>query len=187
MNRIDDARRFAEAAHAGQTRKGAGREPYVVHLEEVATLVARFGGSRAQVMAAWLHDTVEDQGVSPDELEARFGPEVAGLVRELTDDKALDKAERKRLQIAHAPDKSPAAALVKICDKLSNIRAVADTPPLHWPVARQAAYLDWANAVVAALPEVAGAARAAFAGQLVLSRAAVAVRAEAERRSAPSR
>lgn len=182
MTLIDHARGFAEAAHLFQTRKGAGQAPYVVHLEEVAALVARFGGDETAVAAAWLHDTVEDCRITFAEIEARFGPEVAGIVRELTDDKSLEKAERKRLQVVHAPGKSPAAALVKICDKLSNIRAVGETPPLHWDAARQAQYLDWAETVVALLPAVPDAARAAFAGQIALSRAAVTARCSAASR-----
>ncbi|WP_431300163.1 HD domain-containing protein [Tabrizicola sp. BL-A-41-H6] len=176
MSKVELARQFAEAAHSGQTRKGAGREPYINHVVEVATLVARFGGSEAQVMATWLHDTVEDCGVLPAEIAERFGDEVAALVVEMTDDKSLPKAERKELQVRNAPHKTDAAALIKICDKLSNIRAVGAAPPLHWPVERQMAYLDWADAVVSRLPGGADPVREAFADALALSRKAVAAR-----------
>lgn len=174
---IEQAKRFAETVHAGQTRKGAGAEPYTVHLEEVAGLVAGFGASEAAICAAWLHDTVEDCGVTQAEVAAQFGAKVAGIVMELTDDKALEKAERKRLQVINAPKKSAEAALVKICDKMSNIRAVGETPPVQWDMARQAAYLDWAEAVVSALPRVAEGAEAMFASRLKAARAAVATRA----------
>ena len=177
MTPIEAARAFAETEHQGQTRKGAAAEPYSVHLAEVATLVTRFGGSEAAICAAWLHDTVEDCQTAPETLARHFGAEVAALVVELTDDKSQPKARRKELQIAHAPHKSPEAALLKICDKLSNIRAVAETPPADWPQARRAAYLDWAEAVVAMLPAGADPARPAFAVQLAASRAAVASRA----------
>lgn len=170
---IEEARVFAEKAHAGQRRKGAAGEPYAVHLAEVAALVAGAGGGAEAVMAAWLHDTVEDCGVAPAELAARFGVAVAGIVAELTDDKALDKAERKRLQVVHAPGKSVDAALVKIADKLSNVRALRLSPPADWPVARQLAYIDWAETVVAALPAGADPLRPAFTVQLAASRAAV--------------
>lgn len=176
MSNVDMARQFAEVAHAGQTRKGAAKEPYIRHVAEVAALVAGFGGSSGQVMAAWLHDTVEDCGVLPEEVAELFGAEVAALVAEMTDDKALPKAERKQLQVDHAAHKSDAAALIKICDKLSNIRAVGTAPPVHWPVARQAAYLDWAEAVVVRLPSGADPARAAFAEALAGSRRLVAAR-----------
>ncbi|SIS69650.1 HD domain-containing protein [Phaeovulum vinaykumarii] len=170
---ITAARAFAEAAHAGQTRKGAAREPYVVHLEEVAGYVAGHGGSDVAVAAAWLHDTVEDCGVTPDEIAARFGPEVAAVVAELTDDKARPKAERKRLQEINAPGKSADAALVKACDKLSNLRALVESPPVHWDRARRHAYVDWAERVVAALPAAADPVRPALAAAVARARAAL--------------
>ena len=173
MSMIDKARRFAGTAHAGQTRKGAEGEPYVTHVAEVAASVAGFGGTEAQIVAAWLHDTVEDCGVTPGELVSIFGAEVAALVGELTDDKSLPKAERKRLQIEHAPHKTDAAALIKACDKLANIRAVGTSPPTHWPVARRMAYLDWAEAVVLRLPAGADPARVALAEALAQPRKSV--------------
>ena len=150
---------FARAAHAGQTRKGAAREPYALHLEEVADFVRRHGGDDIAVAAAWLHDTVEDCGVAPVALADAFGAEVTAVVAELTDDKSLPKAERKRLQEANARKKSPRAALVKLGDKASNIRAVGMSPPVHWDDARAAAYVDWALRVAAALPKGHDAAR----------------------------
>ena len=176
MTSIEEARQFAEAAHAGQTRKGASIEPYIGHVAEVAASVAAFGGSEAQVIAAWLHDTVEDCGVSLDEINERFGAGVAALVGEVTDDKSLPKAERKQLQVDHAPKKSDGAALIKICDKLSNIRAVGNAPPVHWPLARQLAYLDWAEAVVGRLPAGADPVREVFADALASSRRLVSAR-----------
>jgi len=176
MTTIDEARQFAETAHAGQTRKGAARLPYVTHLAEVAALVAEFGGSPVAIMAAWLHDTVEDCGTSPDEIALQFGPDVAWVVAQLTDDKSLPKAERKALQILHAPGKTHDAALVKICDKLSNVLAVGDAPAVHWDEARQVAYLDWAEQVVSALPGGAALARDRFAAALTRSRRMVADR-----------
>lgn len=167
------AEAFARKAHEGQVRRGAAAEPYAVHLAEVAALVARFGGTQEAVMAAWLHDTVEDCGVPLSELEALFGAQVAGFVAELTDDGALEKPERKRMQLVNAPGKSPEAALVKACDKLSNIRALEMSPPVDWPVERKSAYLDWAEQVVELLPAAADPARATFAQQLIRSRATI--------------
>lgn len=177
MTQIEQAQAFATRAHAGQTRKGAGAEPYTIHLAEVADLVARHGGNEVAISAAWLHDTVEDCDTTAADIETHFGAEVARIVAQLTDDKSLEKAERKRLQVVNAAKKLPEAALVKICDKLSNIRAVAETPPLHWPIERQLAYLDWAETVVAALPAGADPARASFNQQLAISRAQVRARA----------
>lgn len=171
MSTVEKARAFAKEAHQGQTRKGAGQEPYFIHLEEVAALVERFGGSDRAIMAAWLHDTVEDCGVAPETIAALFGADVAGFVAELTDDKSLPKPERKRPQRVNAPGKSPEAALVKLCDKLSKVRAVGETPPVHWPKERRLAYIDWAAEVVAALPEtVSDEARSAFAQTLSRTR-----------------
>jgi GTP diphosphokinase / guanosine-3',5'-bis(diphosphate) 3'-diphosphatase len=140
---------FAARQHAKQRRKGEAAEPYVNHLTEVALLVAEAteGKDPVAVMAAVLHDTVEDTGLSSAELAAAFGPEVAALVAEVTDDKSLEKAERKRLQIEHAPHISPQAKLVKMADKISNLRAIRSSPP-PWDDARKRAYLDWARQVV---------------------------------------
>ncbi|WP_372840110.1 HD domain-containing protein [Phaeovulum sp.] len=174
MSLIDTARQFAEIAHAGQTRKGPEAAPYTDHLAEVAALVAQFGGSEVAVSAAWLHDTVEDCQTAPEDLRALFGAAVAALVLELTDDKSLPKERRKALQVENAPHKSPEAALVKICDKISNIRAVGEAPPVGWSAERRLAYLDWAESVVLRLPAGADPARAVFAAQLAASRRAVA-------------
>ena len=171
---IAKAQRFAETSHHGQTRKGAGAEPYVVHLAEVAEFVARFGGTETAIIAAWLHDTVEDCAIRRDDIAAAFGEAVASVVMELTDDKSLPKAERKRLQIVNAPHKSPEAALVKLCDKMSNVRAVGMNPPLHWPLERKWAYVDWAVAVTDALPTTLSLnARAAFAATVQATREAL--------------
>ena len=173
MTTIEQARQFAEIAHAGQTRKSAAAEPYITHLQEVAADVTRFSGSHEAIMAAWLHDTIEDCGVTRAQIATAFGERVAGFVCELTDDKSLPKAERKHLQIVKAPGKSPEAALVKLCDKMSNVRAVGMNPPDHWPLQRKVAYVDWAVAVVDALPGVPQAASEAFEGVVRATRAAL--------------
>lgn len=173
MNLIEKARRFAEQSHAGQRRMGAAGEAYITHVAEVAEEVARFGGSPTAVAAAWLHDTVEDCGVTSQTIEQEFGPVVAALVAEMTDDKALDKAQRKQLQVEKAPHKSDTAALIKICDKLSNVRSVGHSPPVHWSRERQLAYLDWAAAVVLRLPAGADPVRETFSAALAGSRVRV--------------
>lgn len=148
--------RAADAAaqwHVHQRRKGAAQEPYINHLLEVASLVAdaTHGRDPELVIAALLHDAVEDQEV-PSELIAReFGHRVAALVAEVTDDKSLDKAERKRLQVAHAHQKSDAAKIIKLADKTSNVRAIAFAPSPDWSIKRRLEYIDWAKKVVAAL------------------------------------
>lgn len=176
MDLVIRARDFARAKHEGQFRKGAAREPYEAHLAEVAALVAGFGGAPEVVAAAWLHDTVEDCGVPLAEIVSRFGPIVAGIVAEVTDDKALEKHARKRAQVSNAPKKSPGGALVKICDKISNIRAVADSPAEDWDVARQREYLRWSAEVVAGLPEAADVAQRLFETELARAEGLVAIR-----------
>ena len=98
--------------------------------------------------AALLHDTVEDTATTHEELAEAFGARIARIVAEVTDDKLLPKAERKRLQVEHAATLSPEAKLVKLADKTCNLRDVAVRPPAHWDLARRREYFDWAKRVV---------------------------------------
>jgi guanosine-3',5'-bis(diphosphate) 3'-pyrophosphohydrolase len=141
---------FAAEKHKNQPRKNAGGTPYINHPLAVAELLANEGGvdDVTVLVAAVLHDTIEDTSTTRDELEHLFGPEVAGVVAEVTDDKSVPKAERKRRQVEHAPHLSPAAKLVKLADKISNVRDVADDPPKDWPLARRQEYFSWAKSVV---------------------------------------
>lgn len=142
---------FAARKHAGQRRKGAALEPYINHLAEVALLLSEAtGGLEPELIAAgWLHDTLEDTGTPEAELEAHFGAIVCSIVAEVTDDKSLPKAERKRLQLEHAPLKSTEARLLKIADKTSNLRSLASSPPADWAARRRIDYVSWAETVVA--------------------------------------
>ena len=144
---------FAAGQHADQRRKGDAAEPYVNHLAEVAGLVAEAtGGSDTNlVAAAFLHDVVEDTGVTLAQVTEMFGEDVAALVGEATDDMSLPKAERKRLQIVHAPTLSPRAKRLKLADKISNLRDLAASPPKDWDDERRRAYVDWAREVAAGL------------------------------------
>ena len=137
--------------HTDQRRKGAAQEPYINHLLEVAHLVteATAGLDPNLAIAALLHDTIEDCGITEAEITDRFGPDVAALVAAVTDDKSLPKAERKRLQIAHAPKTSDRAKILKLADKTSNLRAMKASPPANWPPERKREYVAWARAVVA--------------------------------------
>ncbi len=142
---------FAAEKHSAQKRKGAAAEPYVNHLLEVARLVstALAHSDTNLVMAALLHDTIEDAGVTMAELAERFGSDVAELVAEVTDDKALKKDERKRLQIANAPHKSVRAQAIKLADKISNLRSILNSPPADWSLQRKREYFAWAKQVAA--------------------------------------
>jgi (p)ppGpp synthase/HD superfamily hydrolase len=148
------AANFAAQKHSVQRRKGAAAEPYINHLLEVAELVSSALSlpDTNLVIAALLHDTIEDSGVTKEELTEAFGSDVAELVVELTDDKTLPKAERKRLQILDAPKKSVRAQVIKVADKISNVRSILSSPPVDWSAQRRREYFDWAKQVVDALP-----------------------------------
>ncbi|MEO8427847.1 MAG: HD domain-containing protein [Bryobacteraceae bacterium] len=164
IQQILAAASFAAKKHSAQKRKGKLGEPYVNHVLEVAELVA---GALAEpdsklVVAALLHDTVEDTDTSHQELEEYFGRDVAALVAELTDNKALPKSERKRLQIVNAPKKSERAAMIKLADKISNLRSILASPPVDWNWARKKEYFDWAKQVVDGLTSANPVLKAEF-------------------------
>ncbi len=140
---------FAASRHVSQRRKGAAAEPYMNHLTEVAELVAEASAGDITLMtAAVLHDSVEDTEATLEELEALFGSEVAALVAEVTDDKALPKQMRKELQIEHAAQASARAKIIKLADKVSNLRSLANSPPADWEQQRIRDYFLWAARVV---------------------------------------
>jgi guanosine-3',5'-bis(diphosphate) 3'-pyrophosphohydrolase len=114
------------------------------------------------ICAALLHDTLEDTQTTKAELESAFGPAIAAIVQEATDDKSLPKAERKRLQIEHAPRCSPEAKLVKLADKIANLRDILAQPPAGWPLERKRGYFEWAKLVVDGLRGVNPRLEAAF-------------------------
>jgi guanosine-3',5'-bis(diphosphate) 3'-pyrophosphohydrolase len=156
MNGLISVMRAADAAarwHVHQRRKGAAQEPYINHLLEVASLVAQAtdGIVPRVVIAALLHDAMEDQAVKAEVIASEFGQNVAEIVMEVTDDKTLPKAERKRKQVENAPKKSREAKLIKLADKTSNVRAVANSPAPDWSVERRREYVEWARSVVAGL------------------------------------
>ncbi len=150
IQRVISAAHFAAIQHANQRRKGAAGEPYINHLIEVADLVASSltEADTNLIIAALLHDVVEDTPTTNQEVAERFGPNVAGLVAEVTDDKSLPKAERKRLQIETAPKKSNRAQSIKVADKISNLRAILHSPPTDWDRQRKEDYFAWAKKVV---------------------------------------
>jgi guanosine-3',5'-bis(diphosphate) 3'-pyrophosphohydrolase len=157
VTRLLQALDFAARKHAGQCRKGApGTTPYINHPIEVTRLLAEVGDVRDEdvLLAAALHDTLEDTRTTREELDRLFGLPVRKLVEEVTDNKSLDKAERKRLQIVHAPQLSPGATLIKLGDKCANVRDICEAPPADWSVARIVEYVNWAEAVIDACPRV---------------------------------
>jgi guanosine-3',5'-bis(diphosphate) 3'-pyrophosphohydrolase len=148
---VSEAADLAARRHNGMARKGRGSEPYINHLAEVANILAEVtDGDAAELVAAgWLHDTVEDTGVTREKLAQEFGERVAALVMEVTDDMSLPKTKRREMQIESAPHKSPNAKLIKIADKISNIRARIHSDPTAEERADLKDYVDWAEQVVA--------------------------------------
>jgi guanosine-3',5'-bis(diphosphate) 3'-pyrophosphohydrolase len=177
LNKLLEAASYAARQHTSQTRKGERAEPYINHPLDVANLLSSVG--RVQdidiLIAAILHDTVEDTGTTAEELNAMFGSRVTGFVLEVTDDKTLPKAERKQKQIEHAPHLTPEAKQIKLADKISNITDITNSPPADWSTERRREYVEWGVNVVAGLrgvnaplenhfDKVVEKAKSAFAG-----------------------
>jgi guanosine-3',5'-bis(diphosphate) 3'-pyrophosphohydrolase len=141
---------FAAERHRDQRRKGVEETPYINHPFAVASVLCDEGGVNDPELlaAALLHDTIEDTATTQDELRVAFGTRVAGIVAEVTDDKNLSKAVRKRHQIDHASHASKDAQQLKIADKLCNLRDILSSPPVNWPLFRKHQYFDWAKEVV---------------------------------------
>ncbi len=143
---------FAAEKHRHQRRKDAHASPYINHPIELAILLEREGVSDPVILcAALLHDTIEDTQTTEAELRAHFGERIARVVMEVTDDKALPKQDRKRLQIEHAHALSSEARAVKLADKICNLRDMVESPPAGWSLRRRQEYLEWARDVIAGL------------------------------------
>jgi hypothetical protein len=143
---------FAARAHLNQRRKGAAQEPYVNHVIEVMELLAdATGGTDAELLAGGLlHDTIEDCGVTADEIEHEFGPRVARLVTENSDDMSMPLDQRRALRIAQIAAKPKDSRMIKIADVISNVRAMAGSPPAGWTGPRKLAYLNDCRRLVSA-------------------------------------
>lgn len=141
---------FAAEKHRHQRRLDARASPYINHPIALANVLCHEGGiDRITVLcAAVLHDTIEDTETTAAELEDVFGSKIASVVLEVTDDKSLKKAARKQLQIDHAPQLSDEAKLVKLADKICNLRDILASPPAGWPRERKREYFEWAKNVI---------------------------------------
>jgi guanosine-3',5'-bis(diphosphate) 3'-pyrophosphohydrolase len=147
------ALRFSADKHRNQRRKDALKSPYINHPIEVAETLWSVGGIRdlPVLIAAVLHDTIEDTDTIPEEIQRHFGEAVLRLVLEVTDNKHLPKLERKRLQIEMASHKSPLAKCIKLADFVCNLRDMDQSPPADWPLERIQDYVLWTEKVVAGL------------------------------------
>ena len=141
---------FSAHKHKDQRRKDVDSSPYINHPISLASILCNEGHVTDidVICGALLHDTVEDTDTTAAELEDRFGPIIRDIVMDVTDDKTLDKPDRKRLQIEHAAHISEQAKLVKLADKISNLRDVVENPPPAWSLERRQGYFDWAKKVI---------------------------------------
>ena len=157
---------FAAEKHRHQRRKDADASPYINHPIALASVLAIEGGisDPTVLCAAVLHDTIEDTQTTAVELESMFGPVVAAIVLEVTDDKALEKHVRKQRQIEHAAHLSMHAKLVKLADKICNLRDILASPPANWSAERKRTYFDWAAQVVGGVRGVHPGLEAVFDG-----------------------
>ena len=141
---------FAAEKHKTQRRKDAEASPYINHPIALANVLANEGGvANLNVLcAAVLHDTIEDTETTQDEIREVFGEKIASIVLEVTDDKKLLKADRKLKQIEHAPHASHEAKLVKLADKICNLRDMLSSPPDGWSLERKQDYFEWSRQVI---------------------------------------
>jgi len=141
---------FAAHKHRDQRRKDRAASPYINHPIALANVLAREGrvADIDTLCAALLHDTVEDTRTTYEELKSMFGARIARTVLEVTDNKRLRRHTRKRLQVEHAPSLSRSAKLVKLADKICNLRDLGERPPVGWNKKRRQEYFDWARSVI---------------------------------------
>lgn len=141
---------FAAERHVTDRRKGASKEPYINHPIEVAELVAiaTEGRDPSLIAAAVLHDTVEDTTATLADVGQLFDAKVASLVAEVTDDKSLEKPARRKAQVDGMRVKSDGAKMIKIADKISNLRGIRKLTHDEWPLDEQKEYLTFSREVV---------------------------------------
>ena len=164
LKRLLKALAFAAHKHRDQRRKDVESSPYINHPIALANILCNEGyvTDTSVICAALLHDTVEDTDTTAEELQREFGGEIRAIVMDVTDDKTLEKAERKQRQIEYAAHISDQAKLVKLADKISNLRDVASNPPTDWDLRRRQGYFEWAKAVIDRLRGVHGPMEAIF-------------------------
>ncbi len=174
--RLLEAIRFASEKHRDHRRKGNTAAPYINHPIAVADQLAANGCAEdtGLLMAALLHDVVEDTDTTHEELLGIFGERVAGIVKEVTDDKSLSRRDIKEAAVRTIAGKSREALLLKLSDLIANVTDLIHHPP-DWPMERRRAYVGWAETVVAGLQgthaglesqfaRLSGEARARLAG-----------------------
>ena len=141
---------FAARKHKDQRRKDKEASPYINHPIALAGVLCNEGHvtNIAVICGALLHDTIEDTATTAEEIENEFGSLIKNIVLEVTDDTSLPGPERKRLQVEHAEHLTEGAKLVKLADKIANLRDIVQHPPAGWSLERRQRYFDWAKLVV---------------------------------------
>jgi guanosine-3',5'-bis(diphosphate) 3'-pyrophosphohydrolase len=141
---------FSARKHRNQRRKDIDASPYINHPISLANILCNEAHVTDVdvICGALLHDTVEDTETEPEELESEFGEKIKNIVMDVTDDQSLKRGERKQAQIDHAAHISSEAKLVKLADKISNLRDVSSNPPPDWPLDRRQEYFEWAKKVI---------------------------------------
>jgi GTP diphosphokinase / guanosine-3',5'-bis(diphosphate) 3'-diphosphatase len=149
---IFKALEFASVKHKGQKRKD-DFTPYINHPVKVAEILVQIGDVEDEqiIAAALLHDTIEDTETEPHELEEIFGKTITDYVLEVTDDKNISKRKRKEFQILNAKNLSKGAALIRVADKIANLKDIANNPPLNWNNKRKLKYFEWTKKVISNL------------------------------------
>lgn len=150
LSAVVAALHFAARKHRQQRRKDPDHTPYINHPIELLNILANEAkiDDPVVLVGALLHDTVEDTQTTLEEIAHLFGDDVATVVEHLTDDKSLPKTTRKQLQVEHVAHVNDRAKLVKLADKIANIRDIAIAPPPDWPLERRREYCDWGKRVV---------------------------------------
>ena len=148
MHTIIKAYEFASQKHKDQRRKDPSKSPYINHPIQVASLLNQSGVTDPEIISAGiLHDTIEDTKTTYEELVREFGPNIANMVMECTDNKSLPKVTRKQEQITHAYNISRGAKLVKLADKYANLSDIRTNPPASWTPKEIEGYVVWAYVV----------------------------------------
>ncbi len=142
---------YTAACYHGFQKRKDGKTPYINHPVEVAWILSGEGGVRDKdiLAAALLHDTIEDTAMTLELLTSEFNSQIASYVAEVTDDKLLSHDERKAAQIQKASALSLGPRLIKIADKIANVKALTKDCPLGWDLERKKTYIQWTQKVIA--------------------------------------
>lgn len=153
VEKLLTALEFSAQYHSGQYRDGEDKIPYIIHPIGVCILVweSGTGATTDMLIAALLHDTLEDTDATAEEIENLFGPHVLRLVLDLTTDPKLSSKEAKQHQLDHAPYMHEQAKVVKLCDRLYNITDLLNSPPPTWSQEGKDAYIAHTEKLVKAL------------------------------------